>query len=131
MLRKYLSLALAALLVGAAGARPAVAAPGQFIWRANAAKVKAAVAKLGVGERARVSVRLRDKTMVKGHVGEAREDDFVVVKQDGTEVVVPYGQVKLFNGDNRSPGRRFAVNLLGIGATVTVFGLVLWVAGHH
>ncbi len=122
----------AALLVAAAGARPALAAPGQFIWHnADAAKVKAAVAKLGVGERAHVAVRLRDKTMIKGHVKEAREDDFVVVKKDGTEVAVPYEQVRLFNGDNRSNARRRAMNILGIGALVTTIGLTLWVAGHH
>ncbi len=130
MFRKYLSLALAALLVAAAWARPAFAGPGQLIWRADAEKVKAAVAKLGVGERARVWVRLRDKTKVNGHVKEAREDDFVVVKKDGTEVAVPYEQVKLFNGDNRSNGRRTAMNVLGIGATVTAIGLILWAAGR-
>ncbi len=131
MFRKHLSLALAALLVGAAGARPALAAPGQLLWRnVDAEKVKAAVAKLGVGERARVWVRLRDKTKVNGHVKEARADDFVVVKKDGTEVAVPYEQVKLFNGDSRPNGRRVAMNILGIGATVTAIGLILWAAGR-
>ncbi|HEX8686112.1 MAG TPA: hypothetical protein VF654_06405, partial [Pyrinomonadaceae bacterium] len=104
---------------------------GQFIWRADAAKVKAAVAKLGVGERARVGVMLRDRTKVKGHVKEAREDDFVVVKKDGTEVAVPYAQVRLFSGDNRSNGRRRAMNILGVGATFAAIGLILWGAGHY
>jgi hypothetical protein len=38
--------------------------------------------------------------------------------------------VKLFNGDNRSNGKRVAINILGIGATVTAIGLILWGAGR-
>ena len=131
MFSKYLSLALAVTLVGAAWARPAFAGPGQLIWRADAAKVKAAVAKLGVGKRARAWVILRDKKKVHGLVKEAREDDFVITKKDGTEVAVPYGQVKMFRGDNRSDGKRLALGLVGIGAAVTAVGLILWGASHY
>ncbi|HEX8150121.1 MAG TPA: hypothetical protein VF591_23255 [Pyrinomonadaceae bacterium] len=132
MFRKYLTLALALLLFNAAGARSAFAGPGQIIWIADAAEVKAAVSKLGVGERARVWVWLRDNKRFNGYVKEARADDFVVVRsKDGTEVSVPYAEVKRFRGDNRSAGRKAVVAIIGIGATVTAIGLILWGASHY
>ena len=134
MFSKYLSLALAVLLVGSAGARPASARPGQIIFRANAEKVKNAVVKLGVGKRARVWLWMRDDKRFHGYVKEAREDDFVVVKsKDGTEteVAVPYAEVKRFRGDTRSPGRKAVVNIIGIGAAAAFVGLFFWGATHY
>jgi hypothetical protein len=132
MLKKYLAPALALLLFNAVGARSAFAGPGQIIWIADAAEVKAAVSKLGVGERARVWVWLRDNKRFNGYVKEARADDFVVVKsKGGAEVSVPYSEVKRFRGDNRSPGRRAVVAVIGIGATAAAIGLILWGASHY
>ena len=134
MFRKYLSLALAVLLSGAAGAQTALARPGQIIWFADAAEVKAAVSKLGVGKSARVWVWQRDNKRFNGYVKEAREDDFVVVKtKDGveTEVAVPYSEVKRFRGDNSSGGRRAVINVIGVGVAVTAVGLFLWAANHY
>jgi hypothetical protein len=44
----------------------------------QAAKVKVGIAKLGVGEAARVTVRLRDKTKLSGYVSRIGEDSFAV-----------------------------------------------------
>jgi hypothetical protein len=134
MFRKYLTFALAVLLLNAAGARTACARPGQIIWIADAAEVKAAVSKLGVGKRARVWVWLRDNKRFNGYVKEAREDDFVVVKSKHgieTDVAVPYSEVKRFRGDKRSNGRRALVNIIGIGATATAIGLFVWAGSHY
>jgi hypothetical protein len=132
MSKKYLAPALALLLFNAVGARSAFAGPGQIIWFADAAEVKAAVSKLGVGERARVRVWLRDNKRFNGYVKEARADDFVVVKsKGGAEVSVPYAEVKRFRGDNRSPGRRAVVNIIGVGAAAAVVGLFFWGATHY
>ncbi|HEX7957683.1 MAG TPA: hypothetical protein VF508_12105, partial [Pyrinomonadaceae bacterium] len=78
MFRKYLPLALAVLLFNAAGAGTALAGRGQGSQAGDAAKVKAAVAKFGVGKSARVVVRMFDGTKVKGYVKVTREEDFVV-----------------------------------------------------
>jgi hypothetical protein len=70
-----------------------------------AERVKAAVAKLGTGLEARVEVRLRDKTKLKGYIREASEDSFIVVDdKTGTAVQVPYAQVKQVKGNNRLTG---------------------------
>lgn len=134
MFRKYLTLALALLLFNAVWAQTAFAGSKQIIWIADAAEVKAAVSKLGVGKRARVWVWLRDNKRFNGYVKEAREDDFVVVKSKHgieTDVAVSYSEVKRFRGDNRSSGRRAVFNIIGIGATVTAIGLFVWAGSHY
>jgi hypothetical protein len=134
MFRKYLTLALTLLLFNAVGARSAFAGPGQIILIADAAEVKEAVVKLGVGKRARVWVWLRDNKRFNGYVKEAREDDFVVVKSKHgieTDVAVPYAEVKRFRGDNRSAGRKAVINIIGIGAAAATVWLFLYGATHY
>ena len=46
-----------------------------------AEKVKAGIGKLGTGTDARIEVKLRDKTKLKGYVSESVEDSFVIVDE--------------------------------------------------
>jgi len=46
------------------------------------AKVRMDVFKLGVGERARVEVKLRDNSKLKGYIGEANDGSFTVVDSE-------------------------------------------------
>ena len=69
----------AALLLAASGGQTVFArqdgdSPG-------AEEVRAKVSKLGVGEKARVEVRLRDETRLKGFVGRAGERSFAVTEE--------------------------------------------------
>jgi hypothetical protein len=41
-------------------------------------KVKAKVAKLGTGEKAKATVILKDGTKIKGYIGQTGNDDFVL-----------------------------------------------------
>ena len=57
-------------------------------------RAKKGVAKVGVGEKARVTVRLHDKTAVKGYVSQAGADNFIVTEgRNGTEHVISYTEV--------------------------------------
>jgi hypothetical protein len=68
-----------------------------------AEQVKAGIAKLGTGTDARVELRLRDKTKVKGYIKEAGEDGFTVVdEKTGGESVIAYPQVGQVKGNNLS-----------------------------
>jgi VIT1/CCC1 family predicted Fe2+/Mn2+ transporter len=92
-----------------------------------AAKVKAAIAKIGFGSDARIEVRLRDKTKLKGYVSEANENGFVVVNEKtGIATQVAYPQVKKVKGNNLSSGVKFA-----IGAAVVVVLLLILFHGNH
>ncbi|MGH9962677.1 MAG: hypothetical protein ACREBC_37110 [Pyrinomonadaceae bacterium] len=59
-----------------------------------ALKIRADVAKLGVGSNARVEVKLRDGSKLKGHISEAGEDSFTVAdSKTGTPETVVYTDV--------------------------------------
>ena len=132
MFRKTLTLALSLLLLNAAAARSAFAVKGQGGEDAHTAKVKAKVTELGVGKSARVTVRTSDGAGVKGYVKVARENDFIVTKDDdGADVTVPYARVKNLKTNLPSKGRKAAINALGIGAAVTAIALVLWGANRY
>ena len=53
------------------------------------AKTRAAVQKLGVGRDARVEVKLRDKTKLKGYINAAEQDSFTLTdsKTGSTQTV--------------------------------------------
>jgi hypothetical protein len=73
MLKKVLFLVLVAFLLGIAGVTPAHAESKEQKETRFAAKVKG-IHKLGTGPDARIEVKLRDKTKLKGYVSEAGED---------------------------------------------------------
>jgi hypothetical protein len=74
MLKKVLFLVLVAFLLGIAGVTPAHAESKEQKETRFAAKVKEGIHKLGTGPDARIEVKLRDKTKLKGYVSEAGED---------------------------------------------------------
>ncbi len=97
-----------------------------------AAKVKTEIAKLGTGPDARIEVKLRDKTKLKGYVSKVGDDSFALTDPNtGAETNVPYPSVTKATGANMPTGAKIAVGVLaGIGA---VF-LVLWIiyaAAHN
>jgi hypothetical protein len=119
VLKKVLALTLTGLLCHALalGATPPTA-PGAEEARA-AERVKAGVARLGVGPDARVVVKLRDKTKLKGYIREASEGGFVVVdEKTGAATAVAYPQVGQVKGNNLSTGVKVAI-------TVAIFVLLL------
>ncbi len=96
MLKRILCLALAGLLVNlAAGASPVRAASKEEKQARFAEQVKEGIAKLGTGTDARVEVRLRDKTKLKGYVSKIGEDDFAITDgKTGAATTVSYAQVE-------------------------------------
>ncbi|MBA2502140.1 MAG: hypothetical protein H0V27_04585 [Pyrinomonadaceae bacterium] len=93
MFRKHLSFTLIALLVCAAGAEGARAAQNdQEAPRVEA--VKQRIGKIGVGERARVTIKLRDSSEVKGYIYRAGDDNFIVAdSKTGARTTVSYADV--------------------------------------
>ena len=112
MLKKVLSLALAGSLMAASSAQPVSAATltkaekeAQFVE-----KVKAGITQLGTGTEARVEVKLRDKTKLKGYISEASAEQFTVVDaKTGVATIVAYPHVKQVKGNNLSRGAEIAI----------------------
>ena len=122
MLKRCLSLVLPVLLMNAlciGQSHDARAGTGL----AAAEKVKAKVARRGVGEKARVTVRLQNGTTVKGYVERAGENDFVVKdKKTGASNTIAYADVADVQGDGGTS--KWVWVGLGVGAAVVV-GAVL------
>src|SRR5215211_9043042 len=77
IMRIYLICLLATVLVVTGISMP-IAAQQSNSERATLEKVKAKVAKIGIGERAKATVILKDGTKKKGYIGQAGGDDFVL-----------------------------------------------------
>ena len=126
MFKKSLSLALAGALIFMQVGAPSVSAKSKAEKEtARAAKVKAGVAKLGVGKEARIAVKLRDKTRVSGYISQADDDSFVITDiKTGATTEVAYGDVTQAKGQNLSTGATIAI-AVGIAVFVTMLVLYL------
>ena len=126
MLKKFLSLALVGLLINLFSVSPVYASSKEEKQARFAEQVKRGVLKLGTGTDARVEVKLRDKTKLKGYIGEAGEDGFTVVDAKmGVATAIAYQQVKQVEGHNLSSGQRVA---LAVGLAIAFLIAVALVA---
>jgi small nuclear ribonucleoprotein (snRNP)-like protein len=88
----------------------------------RAEKVKANVTKLGTGKDARVEVKLKDGTKLKGYISEINENGFVVMNEKtGIATTVAYPQTKQVKGNNLSTGVKIAI---GVGIFLVVVFLI-------
>ena len=124
MFKKLISLSLVALLINLAGMTPVYASSKEEKDARFAEKVKANVLKLGIGESARVKVKLRDKTKVEGYISAADAESFTVTDaKSGTATTIAYPQVKSVKGNNLSTGAKIAI---GVGIVATIIFIILW-----
>lgn len=85
-----------------------------------AEKVKTEIAKLGVGTDARIKVKLKDGTKLKGYISEINEDSFTVKDtKNGNATSVPYSNAKQVKGNNLSDGVVIAI------AFAALFGVLI------
>ena len=126
MLKKVLSLVLTVLLINAVAVSSSYAR-SQDQQTPKIEKVKENVRKLGVGEEARVEVKLHDGRKLKGYIQEAGEDNFTVIdSKSGTATTVAYSQVKELKGTNRSTAAKVGINVAkGVGIVAAVAGIAL------
>lgn len=86
-----------------------------------AGKVKTEIVKLGTGTDAKIKVKLKDGTKIKGYIMEANENQFVVMNsKTGQAVPVAYSQVGQAKGNNLSTGTIITIALLAIPILILV-----------
>jgi hypothetical protein len=96
-------------------------ARGQGVKDSEAAKARAKVEKMGVGRDARVEVRLRDNTRLKGYISRAGEDSFTITDSKmGTAQTLAYTDVSQV----KKPGGLSTRALAIIAAVATVAVIV-------
>jgi hypothetical protein len=83
-----------------------------------AEKVRSGVQKLGVGQDARIELKLRDKTKLAGYVSQSNDDNFTVTDiKTGSSTVVSYPDVTKVQGHNLSTRTKV---IIGVAIAVAV-----------
>ena len=89
-----------------------------------AEKARISVAGMGVGKEAKVEVKLRDNTKLKGYVSGVEEDSFTVTDKTGTPRSVAYTDVaKVSKQGNGWSTRTKAI----VGAAVAAGAIITWI----
>ena len=92
----------------------------------QAARVRTAVEKRGVGEMSRVKVTLNNKTQVKGYISKIDETSFGVTDiRTRQSTTIPYADVEKVGGPGLSKGAKIGI-AVGVGVAVTA--LVIYLA---
>ncbi len=126
MFRKFIvNLLVSTLFLSFIGV-PSVAAKSKEEKAAEfAAKMKTEIAKLGVGTDARIEIKLRDKTKLKGYVSKVGEESFAITDPNtGTETNVPYPNVTKATGKNTRIGKGTTITLLVVAGVL--IGLLVY-----
>ena len=124
MLRKCSSWVLAVLFLMVPVTRVAAQRP-----QMTADQAKVEVAKLGLGEKARATITLKNGTKIKGYVSRADETDFVVRdRKTDTPTTVNYADVvKVQKNRGHSTARNLAIGI-GIGAGALLAIILITIA---
>jgi hypothetical protein len=123
MLHRCLALVLAVALSPASGAAGVPAQDAQALEQ-----VKSKVARLGVGERARATVRMKDGRKLKGYIAESRETEFVLRdRKTDAPTIIPYTDVaKVESNRGHSTARNVALGVgIGVGAVILTVALIV------
>lgn len=120
-MKKVISFTLIVLLTQLFFVRPSFAGTKEENF---AEKVKTEIAKLGTGQDAKIKVKLKDGTKIKGYITETNENQFVIMDSKTNQPVpIPYPQVKQAKGNNLSGGV-----IIVIGVTAVLILLYVLVA---
>ena len=125
-MKKYLTCLIASVLVLATLALPVSAKQGDT--QTSLERIKIKVAKLGVGEKAKATVFLKDGTKIKGYIAQAGDDDFVLRdRKTDAPTTIRYDNVaKVDNNRGHSTARNVTLGVVvGVGAVLAVLGLLI------
>jgi hypothetical protein len=128
MMRKYLTYLLASAVFVASLTMP-VAAQQRNSEATTLDKVKAKIAKIGVGEKAKATVIQKDGTKRKGYIAQAGNDDFVLRdRKTDAPTTISYSDVlKVESNKGHSTARNLAIGI-GIGAGAFLAILLISIA---
>ena len=126
MFKRPLAILFSVLLLSAAHGPSSARAQANGDAR-SVEKARAAVGKLGVGERARVEVTLLDRTKLKGYVSAAKDDTFTVSdEKTGATREVAYADVaavKKRGGGMSSSTKAIIFGGIAAGVAVTLYAV--------
>jgi hypothetical protein len=89
-------------------------------------KIKIKIAKLGVGAKAKATIRLKDGSKTKGYIAQAGEDNFVVRdRKTDAPTTIRYADVaKVEENQGHSTARNIAIGVgIGVGALLLAIAI--------
>jgi len=89
-------------------------------------KVKVKIAKLGVGAKAKATIRLKDGSKTKGYIAQAGENDFVIRdRKTDAPTTIRYADVaKVEENQGHSTARNIAIGVgIGVGALLLAIAI--------
>ena len=120
MVKKCLSLILIGLMVYLVSGGQALAIASSRDQTPSVEKIKARIAKRGVGEKARVEIKLRNGKTIKGYISSAGPDDFRVTdRKTGQTTTVAYADVAEVRKPGLSNLTKIAI-FAGIGVAIVI-----------
>ena len=128
MLKNHLSFLIAGLLLLSPAAQIARAGQQGDQQPATLEQIKAKVAKLGVGEKAKATIRLKDGTKTKGYIAQGGENDFVVRdRKTDVPTTIRYADVaRVESNRGHSTAKHIGIGVgVGVGAFVAVLLILL------
>ena len=121
MFKKYLVFSLSILVINLSLSTLAFGETKEEKDAKFAEKVKANITKLGTGTDAKIEVKLKDGTKLKGYIREVNDEQFVVVDSQGNATPIPFPQAKQVKGNNLSTGVKIAI---GVGIALAVLFII-------
>ena len=126
-MKKYLTCLLASILLLATTSLP-IAAQGSSVQATTVEKVKIKIAKLGVGEKAKATVILKNGTKSKGYIAQAGDDDFVLRdrKTDAPTTIRYTDVARVESNKGHSTARNIAIGIgIGVGAFLAILAITI------
>lgn len=127
-MKKFLTLSLACLLISTQAGTNAFAAGQATSDAQTLERVKVKVSRAGTGEKARVTVKLKDGTKRKGYVSERHDEDFVIRdrKTDAPTTIAYKDVSKVEINHGHSTARNTTIGvIIGVGAVLTVLAVLV------
>src|SRR6267142_1689211 len=126
MLKRYLSYAVAGSLLLSAVFLRVTAQEGDKQPVTERLKIK--IARLGVGEKAKATITLKDGTKTKGYISRAGDDDFVMRDRNtDAATTIHYADVQRVDSNKgHSTARNIAIGVgIGVGAFLARIAITL------
>jgi preprotein translocase subunit SecF len=126
MLKTRLSFLVAVMLLLVTVPHPTIAKQANQAPTVEAIKSK--VARIGVGAKAKATIRMKNGTKVKGYIAQVQEDDFVIRdRKTDAPTTIRYSDVlKVEENRGHSTARNVAIGVAaGVGAVLAVIFITI------
>jgi len=130
MLRNHLSVLIAGLLLLGPLSTLTKAASQNGKQPVTVEEIKTKISKIGLGEKARATVTMKNGTKTKGYIARADQDDFVIRdRKTDSPTTIRYADVA---GVERNKGHSTAKHIgIGVGVGVGAFLAAIFIIMSH